>query len=538
MSVEKELMAKDPWFWATLGNLKLVGGPFKVEGHKYQVEPMISTAKRKAVSKATQMAFTESFVIEKLHKLIYKRYPTGCLYLMPTVDEVRAFSQSRFAPLIASNPGLIGKYVKGTDSAELKRIGSAFLYFRSGRVEKKTEAGHKSSSKLKNIPVDAVVYDELDEMSQVAIVMARGRMKHSEIRDEAFLGNPTIPGYGIDKKFHEGDQRYWELKCKACGHFTNMELEFPLSLRRRKDGTAYRACIHCGKELHPDDGVWVPQVPENSDYMHSWTISQLNSVYEDMTEMLDDWENSEVDRQQYYNLRLGRAYIDAENQLTQNDVYNCCGTELMAGSHWGPCAMGVDVGKVLHVVIGCKYHARNASILFVGRVKSFEDVAKLAKLFNVQSAVFDLNPEQRKVKEFRKAAEYPVYGCYYNEHQKKNAAYDSTVGTVCINRTEMLDTSHEWVVEPGFLEIPQKNKEIGQYVKEMCNVAKVKNVDEFTGDVTFKYKTLGPDHYRHATNYFILALAKLGLAPKTSPKHKKRDAWSMESSEDEWLTGV
>jgi hypothetical protein len=62
---------------------------------------------------------------------------------------------------------------------------------------------------LKSIPVDLIVFDELDEAPQKAVDMAMERMGLSEFKEVLMLSNPTINDYGIDKFFQETDQRYW-----------------------------------------------------------------------------------------------------------------------------------------------------------------------------------------------------------------------------------------------------------------------------------------------------------------------------------------
>jgi len=63
---------------------------------------------------------------------------------------------------------------------------------------------------LKSIPVDYIIFDELDEAPQNSIDMAMERMAHSEFKNVLKLSNPTLPDYGIDKTFQETDQRYWQ----------------------------------------------------------------------------------------------------------------------------------------------------------------------------------------------------------------------------------------------------------------------------------------------------------------------------------------
>ena len=63
---------------------------------------------------------------------------------------------------------------------------------------------------------------------------------------------------------------------------------------------------------------------------------------------------------------LAMAYISAENRLTVNDVYPRCGQDVMAMNHRGPCAMGIDVGAMLHVIVGFKPKEKAASNLLFG----------------------------------------------------------------------------------------------------------------------------------------------------------------------------
>jgi hypothetical protein len=85
------MMSYDPWVWAIESKIKLAGGNFQVDGHEFQVEPMQSDAEVIVVRKATQMGFSEAFVLRSLHRLITKMYQLGILYLFPSKDDVTDF---------------------------------------------------------------------------------------------------------------------------------------------------------------------------------------------------------------------------------------------------------------------------------------------------------------------------------------------------------------------------------------------------------------------------------------------------------------
>jgi len=223
------------------------------------------------------------------------------------------------------------------------------------------------------------------------------------------------------------------------------------------------------------------------------------------------------------NLKLGRAYIAAENRLRINDVLQCCGPDPVMVSHNGPCAGGVDVGDLLNVVIGHRVGSKKIKTVKVARVSSFNDVHDLFRRFNVRSAVFDLYPEKRKVVEFCESVNYSCFGCDYQENQRGVAAWDEKSHTVTVNRTEILDATHDLVVVPGMYEIPRKNDEIGVYATQMCATAKILKEDPETGSKKYFYKGKigGPDDYRHATNYLHLACQRIQpIVHRAAPQQK------------------
>lgn len=535
----KKLQMVDAWNWAYHNKIKLVAGHFTLEGHEYQVEMMQSKAKRQCAKKATQMAFTETFVLRTLHKLRYGYYPLGCLYLFPTGDDVADFSSTRFKPLIKDNPRTIGQYVRDTDRTNLKRIVDSYLYFRGAKLTQEIQ-GKKTSSKLKSIPVDGFVVDERDEMEDQAITMAKGRYKHSHIQEEAYLGNPTIPHYGIDEIYEQSDQRVWMIPCRKCGKETCLELEFPGCLHRTKDDRVIRLCIHCRDQvLYPREGHWVPLYPERSKDMEGRWISHLNSIFVDPKEILDTYENpnlTKTDKQEFYNLTLGMAWLDAESQLIENDIYNICGRDPFTMIHPGPTAMGVDIGSKLHVVVGYRPNETQLGILYVARVSSWNDVHDIAKRMNVSCAVIDSEPELHKAREFQEEEPYEIFLCDYYERQRKSPSFNQDDGMVKINRTEICDATHDLIKKEGKCRLPRKNEELRQFAKEMCNIVKTLHIDEKTNSREFRYKPLGsgrPDHYRHATNYFLLASMRIPVYEEKAYRFRPSDAWDDGFEEDQ-----
>lgn len=517
----EKMAAADAWYWAHAAGLNLLGGKFQTEGYEYLVEPLRSDARRVCQKKATQKGYTQINVLRAIHHCKYNKYKQGVLYLFPTRGDVTDFSNSRFKPMISENPQEIGNYLKDTDQANLKRIGNAFLFFRGARMAGKTEAGVRDAHQLKSIPVDEVIFDEFDEMPEKAEELALARMENSPWKNETYLANPTIPDWGIDKKWQDSDQRVWMIKCDKCGRYTCLELEFPNCLERLSNGKVIRICAKCrDREIYPRNGRWVVQYPAKTKNMVGYWSSHLMSVRTSMTELLDAYEDPRTDITLFHNLRLGMAYIAAEDRLTINEVLSRCSTDAMDSRHNGPCAMGVDVGSDLHVTIGTVPYPGGIKVVKMARVSTFTDVHDLAKRFGVVTAVFDLYPETRKVREFGEAANFEVFGCDYQETQKGAFAWNEQSRVVTVNRTEVCDATHNLVatrdlqdtgVFLGNIELPREDEEVRIYAKQMCNTAKVLIEDDKTGKKVYRYrgKLGGPDDYRHSTNYLYLACERI-----------------------------
>ena len=509
------LLAFDTFYWVDKMKINLGGEfrPFKVAGHEYQLEILQSTAKREVTIKGAQLGITEAYVLRTLHGMIFGRYPNGVLYLFPTRDDVVDFSKGRFAPLIESNPS-IGEYVKDTDSANIKKINGSMLYLRGARATKSID-DKRSSSQLKSIPVDKIVFDERDEMDNDMVDLALERVSHSEVQEETYLGTPTVPDFGVDRLYKASDQRIWEIKCGKCGKYTCLELTFPECLHEQSDGNTIRLCQHCrDRELHPKDGRWTPQYPDKAKgdlgMVGRW-ISQLNSIYINpgkILKLFNDPPNGNI--AEVYNSKLGMAYVSTENKLSKNDIYNRCGQDIMPTMHDGPCCMGVDVGNTMHVVIACKTGTRALKIVKVARLSNFNDVHDLAKRFSVKSAVVDYKPEIKKARDFQNAEKYPVFLCNYQENRKGALTWDEREKMVTVNRSEACDNTHDLVMEHGALELPRRCPELDVFATEMCNIAKKAVMDEETKSIEYKYIVLGADHYRHAMNYCWMASKRVG----------------------------
>jgi len=436
------------------------------------------------------MGLTSKAMLRVAYGARYGGY-RGILYLFPSKSDVTDFSKGRIDPLIDDNPDTIGKWLKDTDSANIKRIWNAFLYLR----------GMKSRVGLKSIPVDLIVFDELDEASQNAIDMAMERMGHSEFKEIMKLSNPTLPDYGINKAFQETDQRYWLLKCGKCGEHTCLEDTFPDCLITVK-GRVIRACQKCQTELNPSIGQWIAKRPAITD-KRGYHYSQLFSHFVEPADIIHQFRTTN-NLTDFYNLKIGTAYVEATNRLSVQEVLSLCGNEGVLSQDTGPGFMGVDQGKDLHVVVGKKHPDKAGKIIHLGVYRDWEELDGLMKSFHVNRCVVDALPETRNARAFAERFKGKVYLNYYNEHQKGHYAWNDKELIVSCNRTESLDASHKEVMDQSII-LPKECEVVQEFAEHLHNVAKKLEEDEDTGSKRYVYVKLGPDHFRHAFNYEAMA---------------------------------
>lgn len=502
-------MASSPAYWAYKCNIELPSGLFSFKGREYLKEALNDDVRLTCDKKATQGGFTVKEVLKSLHGQIYGYYPQGVLYLFPTGNDVSDFSKSRFSPIIESNPR-IAEYVRDTDAVGIKKVGSSFLYLRGARLSQTVGGSEKESAKLRSISVDRVVYDEYDLMEDDVRAKAMGRMGASEVRQEAFLSNPTIPDFGIDKIWQTTDQRHWMIKCSHCNSYTCLEEEFPECIRFDRDGRGIRVCIKCKEPIDRTKGSWVAKYPSVKDRIGRWW-SQLNSPTIDPGEILKAFEDPPGGNiADVYRLMLGVAYIEAENRLTKQDVYSCCGVETVRSTDDGPCALGADVGKLIHVVIAKRTANGKKQVVYLGRHTHIDDLYELSRRYKVKIGCMDLYPETRMVRDFQRSSKYQVWGLEYHEKQVKGIVEDQVGLVLKIGRTESMDNVHNVIVEGGIV-IPRRSKEVDEYALEMTNTAKI--LDEDTkGNRIYRYKKLGDDHFYHATNCCFSVLDRIPVA--------------------------
>ena len=525
--------AQNAAYWATISNeIKLQKGIYSFKDREYLLEPMSSTFRRRCFLKGSQGGQSTSEVLKSIHGMRFGHFPLGVLYLFPTDTDMQAYSKGVVAPLITANYQVIGKHIKkkSSNSADLKAIGKSNFYLRSGNLAQIIE-GEGESPALKGISVDKVVFDEIELMDKEAIGKAIGRMGNSEVNEEVYIGNPGIPGRGIDEifrgsdEFPGSDQRHWFRKCLKCGEWTCAEETFPECVKIRPDGTGYIGCMKCGERVFVRDGQWVAKYPEKSNYLHGYRWSHLTTPNNDPAEVLEQFLNPLFGNLgDVYRLRLGEAYVSSEERLSIGQVLSHCKHHVMSSKDDGPCAFGLDVGKICHLVIGKRIGSDRYEIIFVGRFPgdgNWGEIEAVLDRANCKSGVIDARPYENAARQFQKRNKYMrIFLCEYSETTPIGKSFNKKTGMVKVNRTEICDDTHDLVSDDDRLVLPRLCPEMHEFAKQVCDPAKKMEINKKTKLAIYRYQGRN-DHYRHALNYFLLAAHKTARASSSGTRNKK-----------------
>lgn len=496
--------------------------PLNFKSHPYLVALYQLDAQRVVISKAAQLGVSEYAVSYAIHAADQRK--ANVLYIFPSERTISDFSAARIAPAIEASSYLqaivsdrIGGR-KGVDQTQLKRIRNRYLYLRGGMVKPDGRA-----PQLKSIDADVLIMDEFDEMDPRAPSIASKRLGHSRIAEERLISTPSYPGMGVHAKFLESDQRHWFVTCPHCGKRQTMTmqqvisqfdaLERPVTWHGMSEGRAFVACGQCGGELDRlGPGEWVAAYPGRP--LVGFHMNKLFSPHTNLDELVVNLQSTdETKRKEAYNQDWGLPYKPKGGGL-DDDILNACIRDYGPGPVAGErCVMGVDVGKVLHVVIraGTPHpESGERPLRYAGEVAGFDDVGQLMRRYRVKNCVIDANPETREVRRFQATQRKgTVWLCYYSMgHQgmktEEPLKWNDEDGRVDADRTRMMDETVSRFMEQANT-LPANARSLPNYYDQLKAPVRLTMERGQTGIEVARYVETGADHFFHADNYCTIS---------------------------------
>ncbi len=423
------------------------------------------------IQKAAQVGISEYLINTALWVADTGQGGRGnALYVMPTQGHVDDFSQARFDKAIAESLYLQSRLFppppgrQGPARQRLKKVGLGYIYLR----------GADSRRQLTSVDADIVLLDEFDLMGEGVLELAQRRLASSSLGWLRVASTPRLPEAGINALFLQSDQRYYFLKCPACGLAQRLEWEHNVDQKR-----ALVVCRRprCSKPLNLwAPGHWEITCPGNSD-IHGYHLNRLYSPMANIAQMIYESQATTPGAlQEFHNSGLGESFVPPGGRLTL-DVLDRCRRDYVMPDGWEKNTyMGVDVGTKLQVVIRQRLDDDGTRALFIGEVDSFEELDGLMTRYHVSRCAVDALPEQRLAREFAKRWRYESWVALYDRHEGGHQ-WDShgEVSTVHINRIEALEEMFDRF-HRGLAQLPRDARRLGGRVRD--------GVGEYYGQMT------------------------------------------------------
>lgn len=528
--------------------------PWSLEGHEYLEEIYRSEIESPYVvyEKAAQMGVSTAVLLGCIYKC--EEWAAKALYYLSTDGDAYDFSNDRINLAIDESPhlqDLIHERERGRDNVGLRHLGRGTLFCR----------GMYTRRKVKAVDADIVILDEMDEADQENKQFALDRLLHSTIQHVRELSQPSIPDYGIDETFSRSDQRYWHLKCPACGKYTCLELHLeerdkrpvPMAFRpvpenatwAKPDQRYYRACLHCEAPLDMSMGEWVVKHPSQKT-IRGYHLSQLyNQIpapgYADPADKVMDQilgARKTRERMRVMISVIGFPYSGDRQPVTDAVLDDAEGDlGFLAGARES--YMGIDQGDLLHIVIGTPVGER-MRVIHLEITDDWDRPVELMRRFGCRVVVGDALPNKNDMKGVVAAANRmrvlgrssKGYIQYFKDAFKidKEGEGFKEVPKINVDRTETLDETTK-ALQDGDILLPKMEMLGGEDLRTyeifraQCRML-VKDLEEgANGVMRWVYK-------RNVPNHFGMALNSMRIAQELAPYSVSRAL-----EETEVLTG-
>jgi len=433
------------------------------------------------VSKCTQVGFTEM-------ALLFAMYQAGergrrHTFVFPDEDIAKRVVQTRIDPVIDRVPHYreMARHSRpGKTAASVKR-----RHFGMGSFQ---YLGSNQPAKFEEFQTDSVLVDEVDRCEQAHLPLLDARLENSDFPQKLFFGNPRST-QRIHARFERSDQHRWYQKCEHCGCLQRVDW-FANIVRQLDDGSweprdRERAaglsaavskpprskdirpvCVRCDRpwERREEGSCWVRETSGTGRVGVS--VAKMDHLGRRLWTMFCKWvevQHNLTELQIFYGSELGIGYEPANARLSVEDLRSCerdYDMDRLGGDAYKQKTVvaGIDVGAVLNIVIDSiekrpdlldaeKSRPTRVNVL-TAACRTFEEVGELLRLYHVNCAVMDAEPEHHKAQEFRDWARRNTrcffWLCRYHPTPRVGRMVygmqmDGPAGVVTVDKTAVMD---------------------------------------------------------------------------------------------------
>jgi hypothetical protein len=374
-----------------------------------------------------------------------------------------------------------------------------------------------------------LIHDEEDRSNPQVIEEYQSRLFASKYKWLVRLSTPTIPNFGIHLAYMRTNRMFWEIRCEGCG--TRFEMQYPRNIEPHTgeellalpEGKFARyKCHACDKTITDQvrgAGRWEPEVPSIA--IHGYRISQMSAPYVSAEYVLKQ-ESRQQYKQGFHNLILGEPFEEGMTAMTRDKILDRQNPEVvgavepMAFTSDRMTTMGVDVGKVLDVIVGRMENGK-PHIIRIARIggegtEKWDQLDQMMMDYHVGVCVIDWQPDTDMVNAFSKRWPGRVWRNRYTTG--KNAVetnWDEELRLVTIPREQILSESAKELLERRVLPRFDGSPEWEKFIQHHENAKKAPEFEKglekegIISHYVWKATGNGEDHLFHASTYEMIA---------------------------------
>ena len=502
---------------------------FSFRGHEFQAEIINDSAAELDVRKCSQVGVSELFARLTLAFLAVRQNHTA-IYTLPTGKFAANFAKSRIDPIITASPLLKSMVPSTSDSASLKQIGRSFLHI----------AGTFTQGSAISVPADMLINDELDFSDQVVTTTYESRLGHAENGGlKRRFSTPTVTAFGISAGYDDSSRARYAVRCDSCSSWVMPEFFEDIVLPGFTDhllkfekadiqecqldlNKAMLLCPSCRRELtianlaDPAKRQWVHAHPDH--HRHGYQVlpydAPLISSVADTLRQIKKYRR----KADWVNFKVGLPFEDSESSIMDEALTRAMVLPpVIPRPHAATgCVIGMDLGKVCHIVIGRRVSPARMEVIHLETVRQRTNsegensaVARAVQLiewFGVEKAVIDAAPDFSAAMAIIDACYFGVaFGNYYTRRAPStmtNHTFDPGEQVVKSYRTGTLDhTVKEVNSGRVFICVNDQEPVVRAQLRAIKRLSQVSE----DGVETATWVHSGPDHYAHALNYMMIA---------------------------------
>ncbi len=297
------------------------------------------------IMKGAQIGFSTLALGWCLYQSLEKNKSIG--YALPTKIFSRRFLSTRIMPLIwqdklLNDSATINQTmgVVGFQKYRTLRLSPSYLYM----------LGMETISDAISIPLDILVFDEVDILNEENMTWADDRLAASANPQRLYFSVGMNPGLGVDAGYQQSNQNVWLVKCASCGQDDQvMEEAFPQCVKRI-DGEWTLVCERCGSSLDVQaQGRWVMKYPGRD--VAGYRIPQLIIPHVNLNYIMDRYQKVEAYRSKLAKFNcsvLAMPDAGGNQMITAQQCLEVLGDyDTRKTANWT--VGGADVGDKCHV---------------------------------------------------------------------------------------------------------------------------------------------------------------------------------------------